>query len=124
MKTTKIIISITLVALTVISFGQMSSVKERLFSKHNADVVYYTADYQAENSRIENWMFDLRSWASNKITREANEAPALYRTINVDQADVVFEEELALESWMTAPFERGIVEEALTIESWMTTPWI
>ena len=123
MKTTKIILSIALVALTATSFGQLSSIKDRIFSKRNTEVAYYTADYKAESSRIENWMGDLRSWASDKISRDAYEAPEVYRTIIIEQADVVYEEELGLENWMSAPFESSVAEDELFLESWMSTPF-
>ena len=50
MRTTKIILSIALVALTATSFGQLS-LKERISAKRNNGVAYYTVDYTTENNR-------------------------------------------------------------------------
>ena len=124
MKTKNLILSIALVALTATSFGQRSSIRERLFNKSNNQVEFITADYNSdESSRIENWMHDLRSWASNKNSRDTYSAPVVTRTIFVEQADVVYEEQLGIESWMTTPFECAVAEEELGIESWMTAPF-
>ena len=122
MKTTKIFLSIALVALTVTSFSQLS-LKDRLFSKRNHEVVYYTADYKAESSKIENWMVDMRDWANSKISRSAYQAPIVSSTYIVDQVEIVYEDELGLESWMFAPFECDVCESELFLESWMTAPF-
>ncbi|MCK5138007.1 MAG: hypothetical protein KAR19_19640 [Bacteroidales bacterium] len=122
MKTTKLFLSIALVALTATSFGQLSLI-DRLFSKRHNEVVYYTADYKAESCKTETWMVDLRDWANNKVSRDAYEAPVVSITYIVDMVEVVYEDELGLESWMSAPFECDICESEFLLESWMTTPF-
>jgi len=122
MKTTKIFLSIALVALTATSFSQLSF-KDRLFSKRNHEVVCYTADYKTESSKIENWMVDMSDWANSKISRSAYQAPVVFSTYIVDQVEIVYEDELGLESWMTAPFESSVVENELVLESWMAEPF-
>ena len=124
MKATKIILSIALVALATTSFGQLSSIKEKLFNKQSNEVKYITADYKSNsNGRIESWMHDLRSWSSDRASKDTYVAPVVIHTINIESADVVFEEELFLESWMTTPFKSSVAEEELNVESWMTTPF-
>lgn len=124
MKATKIILSIALVALATTSFGQLSSIKEKLFNKQSNEVKYITADYKSNaNGRIESWMHDLRSWSSDRASGDTYVAPVVIHTINIECADVVFEEELFLESWMAAPFENNLMDEALSLEAWMTTPF-
>ena len=124
MKTTKLILSIALVALTTTSFGQLSSIKERLFNKQNNKVEYITAEYSNnESSRIETWMHDLHSWASNRASRTSFEAPVVTRAIFIEHVEVIYEEELGLENWMATPFECCVGDEVLSLESWMTTPF-
>ena len=124
MKTKNLILGIALVALTATSFGQRSSIKERLFNKQNNQVEYSTADYSMnETSRIESWMHDVRSWASNRISRDTYKTPAVSQTIFVERIEVIYEDELHLESWMATPFESSIAEEEINLESWMATPF-
>ena len=124
MKTTKLILSIALVALATTSFAQRSSFKERLFNKQNNQIEYVSAEYSNnESSRIESWMHDLHSWASNRASRDAYIAPVVTRTIVIEQADVVYEEELGMENWMATPFESTFDEEEICVETWMVSPF-
>ena len=124
MKTTKLFLSIALVVLTTTSFGQFSAIKMKLFAKQTNQVEYFTADYDTnENSRIESWMHDLRSWSDNNNSRDTYEASVITRTIFIETAEIIHEEETRLESWMTTPFESGVAEEDLSMESWMVAPF-
>ena len=123
MKTTKLILSIALVALTATSFGQLSNFKEKMFAKRNNTVAIYTANYTNNESRIESWMHDLRSWASDRRTSEECSAPVVAESFVIESVDVVYEEELFTETWMSAPFETDLYEEALNLESWMSAPF-
>ena len=124
MKTTKIFLSIALVALATTSFAQRSSIKDRLFPNNTNQIEFVTADYNiTESTRIENWVHDLHSWSSSKYSRNAYEAPEVSRTIFLEQVEVVYEENLELESWMTNTFECGLCEEEIFVESWMNTPF-
>ncbi|MCK5134344.1 MAG: hypothetical protein KAR19_01050 [Bacteroidales bacterium] len=105
MKTTKLILSITLVALVTTSFGQLASIdghsrlnalKNRIFPNRNTEVVYSKANY---------------------------EAPVVSRSIFIEQAEIIFEDDVLMENWMTAPFESSVAEEEISIESWMTAPF-
>ncbi len=122
MKTTKLFLSIALVALTVTSFSQLS-LKDRLFSRSNNEVAYFTADYKPESSKIENWMVDIRDWANSKVSRDTYVAPVVSCTYMMDQVEIIYEDEIGLESWMTVPFETGLEDEELNLESWMTAPF-
>lgn len=122
MKTTKLILSIALVALVTTSFGQLS-LKERIFPNRNQEVAYFTADYKTETSKIENWMHDLRSWAVERNSGNTSDTPVVLGTIKLVQAEVVYEETMAVERWMSAPFGIGLAEEELDLESWMITPF-
>ena len=123
-KTKTLILSIALVALATTSFAQLSSIKDRLFNKQSEKVVYITADYKTnETSRIESWMHDLRSWSTNRNSRDAYVAPVVAQTFIIENADVVYEEDLGMENWMTTPFDSNVAEEEISLESWMTAPF-
>lgn len=122
MKATKIFLSLALVALTATSFGQ-HSFKGRFSARNHNQVAYYTADYKTENRRLESWMHDLRCWATEKISRDVYEAPVVDQAFVVGNAEVVYEEKLGLESWMSTPFEPGFNEETVILESWMSQPF-
>ncbi len=123
MKTSKLILSIALVILTTTGFTQLSNIKERLLHKHHQKVVYLTADSNNNKDQIENWMFDLQSWASNITQRDPYVAPVVTKTIIARQADIVYENDIRIESWMTAPFETSLVEGIQFLETWMTAPF-
>ena len=120
----KITFSIALLTLVVITFAQPSSRKERLFNKQDNQVVYTVADYSLnESSRVESWMHDLSKWANKRSSKDAYEVPVVTESYFVESADVVYEGDFAIESWMTTSFECGPAEEALNLESWMTEPF-
>ena len=121
MKTRKILISTALVALATTSFGQLGSVMEKLFPNKSEQVQYHTVEYVAESDRPERGI--------NLVNRiyhrdaDAYEAPVIDRTIYTSNAEVMYESEIELESWMTMPFENMVTEEEMFLESWMTTPF-
>lgn len=124
MKIKNLILSITLVALTATSFGQRSSIRDRLFNKHNNQIEFITAEYNSnENSRIENWIHDLPGWFRNRTARNLYVTPAVTESFVIEQFDLVYEEPLGIESWMVTPFEYGVAEEELGLEPWMTAPF-
>lgn len=123
MKTTKIILSIALVALGTSSFGQLRLIKERLFQKRNPQVEMITVNHNyKEKSRVENWMYDLQGWTI-RDSEETNENPVIIRTIRTNRVEVIYEQQMTLENWMTAPFEYRDLEENQEVESWMKTPF-
>jgi len=123
MKTTKLILSIALVALTTTAFAQHIFNSERVSPKQYHQIAHFFADKNPENNRIEIWMHDFQGRASKKASWDVYEAPVVTRTLFVEQVEVIYEEGLRLESWMTAPFESNLAEEELNVEPWMTAPF-
>ena len=123
MKTTKIILSIALVALATVSLGQRTYVLERLFPDEDPQIAHFTANDEYKKSRIEIWKHNLHGWASEKMTWDVYQAPVVSHTFYAEQVEVVYEEALELEGWMTRPFESSFAEEELNVESWMTKPF-
>jgi hypothetical protein len=106
MKTTKIIISIFVIALATTTSAQWNQLKDHLFNAHiDHHVIAYT---------------DVRD---DVIIRERMVAGLphsnAYRTGLVE---MIYEKEVALESWMTEAFDTGL-ENELQIEEWMTLPF-
>ena len=119
MKTTKLNIGrngrvMTLVmaflAVSTLTIGQikntegawLQNLKGRIFHKAEANSLFHTVTfYEISGQTV---------------------APAISRTIHTASVDVIYEEALMVESWMTTPFETNI-EERITVESWMTAPF-
>lgn len=111
MKTTKLLLIIAVVTLTVISYGSNHEPIAEVESSPYVEVSeqaleleeWMTAPFEStfsENDMVlENWML---------IPFESNYA----------------EEEIILESWMSSPFESNYAEEEVEMENWMTTAWI
>lgn len=124
MKTTKLILSIALVALATVSVGgQRTYILERLISNDEPQIAQLTADNEREKSRIEIWKHNFNGWASEKFTWDVYEAPKVAHTFYAERVEVVHEENLELEKWMTRPFKDEFVEEEVRIESWMARPF-
>ena len=96
-------------------------------------VAHFTADRHAANSRIEIWTYNPHGSTNKKVSydiseapvvaRDFYEAPVVARDFYFEQVEILYEENLQIESWMTTPFISSVVEEELNIESWMTTPF-
>lgn len=133
MKTTKLYTAILLVAVATTLYGQFPGSKEDtflegirnwLFSDRNQGVEYTTVDYYDQApGRIESWMSDLHSWANSLVLKDTYEAPAIYMTIMVENADVVYESGVAVEDWMGNPFGSALPEDDLNVENWMSAPF-
>jgi hypothetical protein len=136
MKTTKIIISITLVALATATLGQQGFAKKRIFSgidRQYKNLSYesaYMAPYASlnfhnagtdyiriEEAGIEEWMT-----VPFESSRPENALMVEDWMTTPFETEVV-EKELCLEDWMTAPFETEVVEKELCLEDWMITPF-
>ena len=98
MKTIKTILSIVGVALTTITFGQ-------LLSQTDGRILFNTVAFNSVNNRLEYCLYQF-------------EAPMAARTYFVP-----VETAMAVESWMTAPFETNYYEVEPFIESWMVSPF-
>jgi hypothetical protein len=108
MQTIKIILSIAGFAYTSICFGQ-------LLSQNKSDVLFYSAHYNLASNRMEH---QVNKYPARTTSGDHYEAPVSSRTYFVPM-----EFDLAIEEWMTLPFESSIYEEELQIESWMLTPF-
>ena len=101
MKIKNLILSIILVTLTATSFGQRSSIRERLFNTHNNHIEYITTEYSSiENSRIENWIHDIPGWVINRASRNSYVTPTVTESFFIEQVDLVYEEQLGIESFI------------------------
>lgn len=123
MKTRNLILSIILVALATTAFGQRPTIKERLFPNQNLQVEFITAGYSMETSRLESLRNDIRIWINNKLSRKDYATPVVEATIFLEGADICYEEEQGVESWMVTPFKNNLGEKELYVETWMSTPF-
>jgi len=133
MRTTRLFISILLVTIATNGYGQIPGfeegqsvlevIKNNLFPNRNQEVIYIPVEYKEETGRIESWMSDLHSWATDLVSEDAYSVPVITRTILVEQAEVIFESDLEVENWMNTPFESGLAEEEMVVENWMVAPF-
>ena len=102
------ILAVAFLTVTAVSYGQMwlqtpeflKNLKERIAQiGHNEDLFETVVYYE---------------------TCEITMAPNISRTIHVRNLEVMYDEDLKVEEWMTSSFENNI-EEAIEIESWMTS---
>jgi hypothetical protein len=95
---------------STLSYGQakqrewplLKQMKERILGRNEAQQLFHTAAY-------------------HEISNTAA-GPVISRTIHTSTVEVIFEEQLEVESWMTEPFEGGF-DRKLEVESWMTKPF-
>ena len=108
MKTSRIILIIIGVALTSITFGQ-------LLSQTDGGILFYRMAYNSTNMHMEHHLDeypDRRAWGDQFETSMA--ARTYFAPMETD---------VAVEAWMTSPFESNYYEVEPFIESWMTTPF-
>ena len=108
MKTIKIFLSIAGFLITSICCGQ-------LFSENNSEKLYYTSYYDLTNNRFEH---HIKPFPERTEAGDYFDAPALTRTYFVP-----IEYDMAVEPWMTRPFENSYYEEELRVEPWMEAPF-
>jgi len=123
-RTTLIILG---VALTSITFGQ-------LLSQDEGGLLFYSLAYNSDNMRLEH---RLDEFPERHAYGDQFDVPLSSRTyFRPMETDIAvepwmtnpfesnyYEEEPFIESWMTTPFESNYYEEEPFIESWMTTPF-
>lgn len=120
MKTTKILISITLFALATTSFAQQNKLKDILF--HSKSHVHSVA-YTSETASFKNWTADLQGRLGQSHIK-VTESPAISKTYYASRVEVSYESESGIESWMSEPFPIETAEQDLSIEPWMTVPFV
>jgi len=108
MKKNKIYTGIFVIAVASASVGMLTGMEgqfrladlgTRIYATPEQKVAIFTPDRNVEELQIEEWMYDLSSWAG------------------------MHEKEIVVEEWMTEPFEAGLAEEELVVEEWMTEPF-
>lgn len=117
MKTTKLFLSIALVALTVISFGKTNVTDNVDFENELIMESWMASPFEASEADlvVENWMtLPFQSDENDLVVENWMTTPF---------QNIILEEELIVENWMTSPFGLGSELEALALESWMSTPF-
>ena len=108
MKISRIILIIVGVALTSITFGQ-------LLSQTDGGILFYRTAYNSTNMHVEH---HLDEYPNRRAYGDQFESSMAARTYFAPM-----EIDVAVESWMTSPFESNYFEEETFIESWMTSPF-
>jgi len=121
MKTIKLTISITLVALATVVAAQKTSFKERRLPGMSHEPVALNADYRPESSKMEVFVDNVLNWFSPRVHHPSLEVPEVSMTFHFDRAEVIYETNPVMENWMALPFDAEVSEEVLEVESWMTT---
>lgn len=128
MKTIKIFLSIAGFALSTFCFGQ-------LLSENHSDLVFYTSYYNLASNRVEHYVNQNPARISSGDHFEAPvEMKTFYVPIAYEMAveewmttpfeSTFYEADMQVESWMLSPFENSYYEEEISVESWMTRPFI
>lgn len=120
MKTTKIILSVALLTIGTFTFGQKSSLFEKVFHGRSNKVEYITANHVTSPGKIEMKVQELLCLNDGFAIKDE---PVVYLSYTVARADVVYEEAIITEAWMTSPFEASLPEARINVESWMLTPF-
>ena len=107
MKTIKITLITSIMALGAILFGQADKLE------------YLSANYTENSSRFENLVRNVLS-GTERTERDGYKEPVVYMSYTIKQADVIYEENYGSEAWMSSPFESTYAEAELSIENWMT----
>ena len=113
MKTLKIILCIAAFWLTPVCLNQ-------LFSQNNSDILYYTAFYNTGKDRV---IHQVSALPDSFNSGDQVGAPVVLRSYFVPVENMIYEEDVRLESWMSSPFENTFVEGDMPVESWMTSPF-
>lgn len=123
-RTTLIILG---VALTSITFGQ-------LLSQNDEGILFYTLSYNSDNMRLEHRLdefpernahgdhFDV-PLAARSYFKPMETGIAMESWMTNPFESNYYEVEPFVESWMTAPFESKYYEKGPKLESWMSTPF-
>jgi len=128
MKAIKILLSITGFALSTFCFGQ-------LLSENRSDLVFYNSYYNQASNRMEHYV---DRQPARIFSGDYFEAPVESKTFYVPIAfdlaveewmttpfeSTFYETDIQLESWMLSPFENSYYEDELVVEPWMTRPFV
>ena len=117
MKTTKLFLSIALVALTVISFGRTNETDNVNFENEMIMESWMASPFEASKADlvVENWM---------TVSFDSNEDNLVLEDwMTIPFQNICLEVELIVENWMSSSFGLGSELEALNLESWMSSPF-
>ena len=107
MKTIKITLITSIMALGAILFGQADKLE------------YLSANYTENSSRFENLVSNVLS-RTERTERDGYKEPVVCMSYTIKQADVIYEENYGPEAWINSPFESRYADANLAIENWMT----
>ena len=110
MRTLKINLITALILMGAILYGQTGQFQ------------YINTAYAEEGSRFDNLVNNVLS-RIDRMERKGYREPLVYASYTLKQAEVVYEDKLALEAWMAVPFESSVAEDELIVEPWMTAPF-
>ena len=116
MKTSKLFLSIALVALATISFGMNSEHNNLDFENEVVMESWMSSPFESAEADliVEDWM---------TVPFTSDESELVLEDWMTTPFNNIVEEELMVENWMVSPFGLGAEQEALTLESWMSTPF-
>ena len=119
----KMLTSILAISLfTTVSFSQglllesISYAVQTLSTDKTENETYKTVGFSEASLAEQNSLFLFKR---NANTETSNRNTSVIRSFNVAEFDLVMEEELEAENWMTAPLA---LEEAIETEAWMVEP--
>jgi len=120
MKNFRLTTGIVLIALATAAAGQKSTFKERIFPSINQEVIFVNADYNSRHSGMDMLADHFLNWFSPRDQQTYLELPEAVMTFHFTRAEVIYETEPFVESWMSLPFENEVAEEVLEPEPWMS----
>jgi len=117
MKTTKLFLSIALVALTVISFGKTNLTDNADFENEMVMESWMTSPFESSEADLV-----VETWMTQPFQSDENDL-IVENWMTTPFQNICLEEELIVENWMTSSFGLGTELEALALESWMSAPF-
>lgn len=110
MKTTKALFTAILVLMTLGIFAQ------------EEQGLFVSVEYSEQLNRFETWVSQVQDHFTHRANREAG-LPVISQTFYTEYADVFYEDDYSMKTWMSTPFEEGFLEAKLDLEYWMSTPF-
>jgi hypothetical protein len=83
---------------------------------------YITTGYHHTSGRVERF-FNRLADRSEPMDGKGYGEPVFYMSYVVDRNNIVHENELSVEDWMTSPFDWALQENELVVEPWMEAPF-
>lgn len=105
-----ITLALVMLALTTISFGQvvkhknplLNTIKERVLHRGGQGDIFRTVNYYENGG----------NYSTTNISR----------TIHTGSVEIIYDDQLKVENWMTTPFDVEL-DEAVKVEGWMSAPF-